>query len=146
MAGYGKEIAELWGLKVSKRRPFSTRVKKEEWRLAARTITWTKKSNCRNRKCGRQLTWGDKSYEFDHKDNNPENNSQKNCYLVCLYCHRKATILKKRKIRGMFGNVEYKTIKKKVGYKKVKTKTKYKKKRRRRRKPKVILFGEKFYM
>ena len=46
----------------------------------------------------------------------------------------------------MFGNVEYKTIKKKVGYKKVKTKTKYKKKRRRRRKPKVILFGEKFYM
>ena len=78
-----------------------------------------KTSYCR--KCHRPLVWGDGSYEFDHKDNNPRNNSQKNCYLVCRTCHGKATKTEKRAVRGIFGEViEYKTIKRKVGYKKPK--------------------------
>ena len=76
-------------------------------------------SKCR--KCKTPLRWGDRTYDFDHKDNNPRNNNQKNCYLVCAICHRKATKIEKRAERDIFGNVTgYKIIKRKIGYKKPK--------------------------
>ena len=101
--------------------------KKIEWAIVAGRspyassgkLNFVKTSKCRV--CKRPLTWGDRTYEFDHKDNNPANNAQTNCYLVCRNCHGKATVTKKRKIKGMFGRtVGYETIKKKVGYKKPK--------------------------
>jgi hypothetical protein len=114
------------------RKNFSITKKKIEWIDAAgknvaeylRDKTkFVKTSYCRQ--CKTKLTWGDGTYNFDHKDNNPRNNSQKNCYLVCRNCHGKATKIKKRAIRGIFGNViGYKTIKKKVGYKKPRSSTK----------------------
>ena len=112
-----------------KRKPFSTKTKKIEWMLASGervfnkdgSLRFVKTSRCRV--CKTPLTWGDRRYNFDHKDNNPMNNSQKNCRLVCRNCHGKHTVIKKRKIKGFFGEtVGYKTIKKKVGYKKPKKK------------------------
>jgi len=83
-------------------------------------------SKCR--KCKIVLRWGDGKYNFDHKDNNPRNNSQRNCYLVCRNCHGQATKIEKRAVRGIFGEVEgYKTIKRKVSYKKPKATTTKKK-------------------
>lgn len=108
-----------------KRKPFSTKTKKIEWMLASGkrvykkdgSLNFVKTSRCRV--CKTPLTWGDRRYNFDHKDNNPANNSQKNCRLVCRNCHGTHTVIKKRKIKGFFGEtVGYKTIKKKVGYKK----------------------------
>ena len=82
-------------------------------------LRFVKTSKCRE--CKRPLTWGDRKYVFDHKDNNPANNRQTNCYLVCRICHGAVTVTKKRKIKGFLGEtVGYKTIKKKVGYKKPK--------------------------
>ncbi|MFC2071144.1 hypothetical protein ACFLUU_00280 [Chloroflexota bacterium] len=107
------------------RRNFTITTKIVEWMSAAgkdvmqylRDKKFVKTSYCR--KCRTKLTWGDRSYEFDHKDNNPRNNNQKNCYLVCRTCHGKATKIEKRAERDIFGNVVgYKTIKRKVGYKK----------------------------
>ncbi len=118
----------LWG-EEKKRKPFSTKTKKIEWMLASNRnpydksgrLRFVKTSRCRE--CKRPLTWGDRTYDFDHKDNNPANNSQPNCYLVCKVCHGKHTVVKKRKIKGFFGQtVGHKTIKKKVGYKKPKKK------------------------
>jgi hypothetical protein len=116
----------LWG-EEKKRKPFSIKTKKIEWMLAAGKNPYTDKfvqiSKCRE--CPRPLKWGERTYDFDHKDNNPANNSQKNCYLVCKVCHGKVTVVKKRRTTGIFGQtVGYKTIKKKVGYKKPKKKPK----------------------
>ena len=76
------------------------------------------RSKCRV--CKIPLTWGSRTYHFDHKDNNSANASQKNCYLVCRNCHGKAT--KTRMVREYdpwFGSViGYRTQKLKVGYKK----------------------------
>ena len=114
-----------------KRKPFSVKKKKIEWMLSAGRnpydssgkLRFVKTSKCRV--CKRPLTWGDRTYDFDHKDNNPANNSQTNCRLVCKSCHGKHTVIKKRKIKGFLGEtVGYKTIKKKVGYKKPKKKPK----------------------
>jgi len=114
-----------------KRKPFSTKTKKIEWMLASGRkvydssgkLRFVKASKCRV--CKRPLKWGDRTYDFDHKDNNPANNSQTNCYLVCKVCHGKHTVIKKRKIKGFLGEtVGHKTIKKKVGYKKPKKKPK----------------------
>jgi len=114
-----------------KRKPFSTKTKKIEWMLASGQkvydksgkLRFVKTSKCRV--CKRPLTWGDRTYDFDHKDNNPANNSQRNCRLVCKVCHGKHTVIKKRRVKGIFGDtVGYKTIKKKVGYKKPKKKPK----------------------
>lgn len=114
-----------------KRKPFTTKTKKTEWMLAAGQRVFdssgkrrfVKTSKCRI--CGTPLKWGDRRYNFDHKDNNPANNSQTNCYLVCRNCHGKHTVIKKRKVKGFLGEtVGYKTIKKKVGYKKPKKKPK----------------------
>jgi hypothetical protein len=117
-----------------KRKPFTTRTKKEEWRLSAGTVTFTKKSKCRVRTCRKPLTWGDRTYEFDHKDSNPDNNSQSNCYLVCRNCHGKHTRFGSRAVIGVFGQkIGTKRTKLKVGYKGHKTRTKRATKRRRRR-------------
>jgi len=114
-----------------RRKPFSTKTKKIEWMLASGRkvydssgkLLFVKTSRCRV--CKRPLTWGDRTYNFDHKDNNPANNSQTNCRLVCRNCHGKHTVIKKRRIKGFFGEtVGHKTIKKKVGYKKPKKKPK----------------------
>jgi len=114
-----------------KRKPFSTKTKKIEWMLAAGRnpydssgkLRFVKTSKCR--RCKRPLTWGDRTYDFDHKDNDPSNNSQRNCRLVCKSCHGHVTVVKKRKIKGIFGEtIGHKTIKKKVGYKKPKKKPK----------------------
>lgn len=115
---------DLFG--TSKRRkPFSMTTKKVEWMMAAgrdpdeylEKGKFYKTSYCR--KCKTRLIWGDGRYNFDHRDNNPANNRQSNCYLVCKNCHGKATKTKVIKQRGIFGEVVgYKTIKLKVGYKK----------------------------
>ena len=118
------------------RRNFSITQKKIEWISAAgkdvmqylRDKKFVKTSYCR--RCKTKLTWGDGSYNFDHKDNNPRNNSQKNCYLVCRNCHGKVTKIEKRAVRGIFGEViGHKTIKRKVGYKKPKSTTTKKRKK-----------------
>ena len=123
------------------RRNFPISVKKIEWVSAAdkdvmqyiRDKKFVKTSYCRNPKCRRQLVWGDGTYNFDHKDNNPANISQRNCYLVCRICHGKATKIEKRAEKDIFGYVTgYRTIKRKVSYKKPKavaTKKKVVKKR-----------------
>jgi hypothetical protein len=119
-----------FGPEPSARRNFTITTKRIEWMDAAgknvaqfmRDKKLVKTSYCR--KCHRKLTWGDRTYEFDHKDNNKSNNSQKNCYLVCAICHRKATKIDKRAERDIFGNITgYKTIKRKVSYKKPKSAT-----------------------
>jgi hypothetical protein len=113
---------------------FSIVTKRVEWLKAAGTDTAKKvsqkyaetkkvparmpRSKCRV--CKKPLTWGSGTYNFDHKDNNSANISQKNCFLVCRNCHGKAT--KTRVVREYdpwFGSViGYKTQKLKVGYKK----------------------------
>ena len=112
---------------TKRRKPFSTNTKRIEWLLAAgrdpdkyfETGKFYKTSYCR--KCKRRLIWGEGSYDFDHKDNNPANNRQSNCHLVCKVCHGKATKTKIIKERDIFGGVVgHKTIKLKVGYKKPK--------------------------
>jgi hypothetical protein len=76
------------------------------------------RSKCRV--CGKPLTWGDGTYNFDHYDNNSANNSQRNCFLVCRNCHGGATKIRLvRELDPWFGTViGYITQKLKVGYKK----------------------------
>ncbi len=121
----------LWGTE-NKRKAFGLKTKRVEWLKAAgesgnkpllKYLADSKvpknipKSKCR--KCKRLLTWGDRSYDFDHKDNNSANNTQSNCYLVCKVCHGKHTKLKVIKEKDYWGNVVgHRTIKLKVGYKK----------------------------
>ena len=120
-----------------KRKPFSIRRKKIEWMTAGGHNPhdylaygkFVKTSRCR--KCRRLLTWGDGSYDFDHRDNNPANNSQRNCWLVCKSCHGKHTKIGVRKERDELGFIKYKTIKKKVGYKKSRRKHKPRKRRKK---------------
>jgi len=131
-----KKLLDIRTIKMSwekekKRKPFSIKTKKIEWMLAdgrnpydkSGRLYFVKTSKCRV--CGTPLRWGERTYDFDHKDNNPANNNQTNCYLVCKVCHGKHTIIKKRRITGLFGEtVGYRTIKKKTGYKKLKKKPK----------------------
>ena len=108
------------------RRNFLITQKKIEWMdVAGKNVAdylrdkkkFVKTSYCR--RCKTKLIWGDGTYNFDHKDNNPSNNNQKNCYLVCRNCHGKVTKIEKRAVRGILGEViGYKTIKRKIGYKK----------------------------
>jgi len=89
----------IWGLPQERegRRPFKTSTKKIEWMLAAgrKKEEYTEKkkfyktSKCR--RCKKKLTWDNKIYDFDHKNNNSSNNSQNNCLLLCVECHRKLT-------------------------------------------------------
>jgi hypothetical protein len=133
----------IFGYESPARRNFTITTKRIEWISATggdvgsylRDKKYTKTSKCR--RCKRKLTWGDHSYEFDHRDNNSSNNSQKNCYLVCRICHGKATKIDKRAIRDIFGGISgYQTIKKKVSYKKPTTKKKVMKKRAANKVPK----------
>ena len=120
-----------------KRKPFKLSTKKRVWMKAGghNPERWRtgfiKTAYCQ--RCGIKLIWGDRSYDFDHKNNNPANNSEKNCKLICKICHGKVTVLKKRKIRNpITGQVEgHKTIKKKTGYKKVRKKKRKSKRRRK---------------
>jgi hypothetical protein len=123
----------FWG-EEKQRREFSIVIKRIEWLGAAETATTKRmldkyvkngkvpskmpRSQCRV--CKRPLTWGSRTYDFDHKDNNSANNSQTNCYLVCKNCHGGATKTKVvREYNPYTGEVvSYKTIKLKVGYKK----------------------------
>ena len=120
-------------IKKKKRKPFSIRTKKIEWLLASgkrkaleeymktRKFDTTTPSKCRE--CKTPLVWKGGKYNFDHKDNNPANNSQSNCHLLCRNCHGEHTKIEKRKVRGILGEVVgHKTIKRKPGYKKPKAK------------------------
>jgi hypothetical protein len=116
------------------RREFSIVTKRIEWLGAADTESAKRvlqkyvddgkapsrmpRSKCRV--CGKPLTWGDGTYNFDHYDNNSSNNGQRNCYLVCRNCHGGATKIRLvRELDPWFGTViGYITQKLKVGYKK----------------------------
>ncbi|MFC2019311.1 hypothetical protein ACFLU4_05065 [Chloroflexota bacterium] len=103
-----------------KRKDFADSTKKSEWLLAGGRDPkgeFSETSKCRG--CGLLLTWGDKRYEFDHFDNDNSNNRQSNCRVVCLFCHRQATGIKVINENIGFGYSGKKTIKLKVGYKKV---------------------------
>ncbi|OGO24376.1 MAG: hypothetical protein A2Z28_02725 [Chloroflexi bacterium RBG_16_51_9] len=138
----------IFGPEPTARRNFTITTKRIEWISAAggdvgkylREKKFVKTSKCR--KCRRKLTWGDGTYNFDHRDNNSSNNSQRNCYLVCRNCHGKATKIDKRAERDIFGSISgYKTIKRKVSYKKPKsttTKKKVTKKKVAKRTPKKV--------
>jgi hypothetical protein len=113
---------------------FSIVTKRVEWLKTAGTDTAKKvlqkyaktqkppakmpRSKCRV--CKIPLTWGSGTYNFDHKDNNSANISQKNCFLVCRNCHGKATKTKLiRRYNPYTGDLDYyTTIKLKIGYKK----------------------------
>ena len=123
-----------------RRRPFTINTKRIEWLLAAgrdpdqyfETGRFYKTSYCR--KCKKRLIWQDGSYDFDHKDNNSANNSQRNCYLVCKNCHGKATKTKVIRERDPWTGsaVGLRTIKLKVGYKKAAKKPARKNARKKR--------------
>jgi hypothetical protein len=119
--------------KKNKRKPFKISTKKMEWNRSADRDVLRFASTSKCRKCHRPLKWGDRSYEFDHKNNKEWDNRLENCWLVCRICHGKATRIGKRRITGFMGTtIGYKTIKKKVGYKKVRAK-KHKRKHRKKR-------------
>jgi hypothetical protein len=127
---------------------FSIVTKRVEWLKAAGTDNAKKvllkyladgkvparmpRSRCRV--CKIPLTWGSRTYHFDHKDNNSANTSQKNCFLVCRNCHGKATKIRVvREYDPWFGSViGYRTQKLKVGYKKTAKKLAKKTARKRR--------------
>jgi len=119
-----------------KRKAFKTSTKKKEWMSAGGhdSLKWRtnfgKTSKCRV--CRRTLTWGDGTYDFDHKDNNPANDSQSNCFLVCKVCHGKATKVDRIKTNSLFGP-RYKTVKRKKGYKKPRKTKKLSRKKRKRK-------------
>ena len=120
---------------TKKRKPFKISTKKIEWNRAASRADndFKTTSKCRCSNCKLKLIWGSNAYDFDHKDNNPLNISQKNCYLVCKVCHGKHTRLGKRRVRNAIGMWTNKTIKKKVGYKKAtRRKPTHKPKRKKR--------------
>ena len=97
----------------------------DKWRSA-----FIKTSYCMAPRCKKKLLWEVKTYDFDHKDNNNSRNSEKNCFLVCLDCHRKHTKYGTRRNSAIFGGIY--RIKKKVGYKKPKKKKTTKKKVRKK--------------
>jgi hypothetical protein len=76
------------------------------------------RSKCRV--CKTPLTWGSGSYNFDHKDNNSSNISQKNCFLVCRNDHGKATKIRWVRVYDPWFHsvVDHRPQKLKVGYKK----------------------------
>lgn len=126
------------GKKIKTRKPFKISTKKKEWNKAAGRDETDFKTTSKCRNCKRKLIWGSGTYDFDHKDNNPTNASQKNCYLVCKVCHGKHTVIKKRKVKNQFGYpTGYQTVKVKKGYKKKITKKR--KRKRKKSRPKSLL-------
>ena len=116
------------------RREFSIVTKRVAWLRAAGTDNAkrvllkyaetqkppAKMPRSRCRVCKTPLTWGSGTYNFDHKDNNSANASQKNCFLVCRNCHGHATKTKMIRERHPWTGevIAYRPIKIKVGYKK----------------------------
>lgn len=93
------EGRRLMGLKKG-RKNFSSPTKKRVWMRAGghNPNDWKKAtkytSKCMSSECKHKqmiLRWGDKTYDWDHYDNNHANNAESNCYLVHTFCHRKAT-------------------------------------------------------
>jgi len=129
-----KPTHDLMGRKFKRRKAFKTSTKKKEWMKAGghNPDNWKtgfiKTSKCRH--CHRVLHWGDRSYEFDHKDNNSANNGQKNCYLVCAICHRQATVIKTKRTRDIIGAYSGHKVKKNKTRKKSKRKHTHKKPKR----------------
>ena len=120
--GFNKDpygLTRVYGRPAKERKNFKVSDKKLEWNLSAGRDKSNFKSTSKCRVCKTHLTWGNRTYEFDHKNNNNSDNRQENCYLVCRNCHGKNTVIGKRKITNLLGQtIGYKTIKKKVGYKK----------------------------
>ncbi len=128
------EIVNPYESKKTERRPFSTTTKREALRLTHKKCKrcGKKLTRCRGRPFGVIC-------DFDHRDNNPANNHLKNCGVLCPECHRKVTVLGKRATYNMIGvRTGYKTIKKKVGYKKQHQGKKKRAHRRRLRRPNVL--------
>jgi len=106
------------GKRIKRRKPFKTSTKKEALKRAG--------YKCQNPRCRINLRRSPHKklgyvVEFDHWDNNPSNNSAKNCKVLCPTCHSQLTVLKKRKVRNLVG-YGYKTIKKHSGVKRKKKK------------------------
>lgn len=132
-----------------KRKPFLMSTKKRVWMKArgSNPNDWRtgfiKTSYCMNPRCKKKLNW-DKRWEFevDHRDNNSSNNRESNCFIVCLSCHRKHTVIKKRAIYSLGVKIGNETIKKKSGYKKTTKKKTMKKKRTRRTQDNILYSGK----
>jgi len=115
------------------RKNFTIKTQKTEWLLASgnakaleqymKLSKFDESVTSKCRVCKTLLTWKSGKYEFDHKDNRNYNNSQSNCYLVCRNCHGEHTKVDKIKVNNPF-STEYKTVKRKIGYKKPVSKTK----------------------
>lgn len=125
--------------RIKRRKAFKTQTKKKEWMKAGGhdpdkwRSDFIKTSKCR--KCHKKLNWNIHTYDFDHKYNNSGNNSGKNCFLVCVECHRKVTKRgKNRLIRDKWSGlvIGSKATMRKVGYKKRKGRSKQKRKKPRR--------------
>ena len=121
--------------KPKTRKAFKVSTKKKEWNKSAGRNEGDFKTTSKCRCCKRKLIWGNRTYDFDHKDNNSANNSQRNCYVVCKVCHGKHTVITKKVKRDKWTGMKlgHKTIKKKVGYKKTKKKKTTKRKPSRRK-------------
>jgi hypothetical protein len=135
----------LPGASSKERRNFKTSIRKRVWMRAGghdpdkwRT-GFIKTSRCMGLRCKKVLKWDEHHYQFDHRDNNHANISEKNCGLLCLECHKDYTKLKSVRVKHPFLPMldGHKTIKLKVGYKKQRKKKH--KKTRRTRKPKSFM-------
>jgi hypothetical protein len=123
--------------KSKARRPFSTQTKKRVWMKAGNhnpenwRVGFVKTSYCMSPRCRKKLSWDKKyEFEFDHKNNDSSNNSEKNCFIVCNDCHKKHTQFGSRAEYNAVGMyIGKRRFKKKVGYKKVKRKISRKRKK-----------------
>src|SRR3989344_648754 len=107
MVNYFSSSHDLFKEK-KQRRNFKDSIKKRVWMKCGNhdpekyKIKFIKTSYCMNKKHRKKLNW-DKKYQFqwDHIDNNPSNDKEKNCGLLCNDCHRKFTKFGNRKIKWM---------------------------------------------
>ena len=143
-----QRILTGFNTRTKHRKEFSTQVKKRTWMKARNSDPdlwrsgFIKTCYCMNPRCGIKLIWGNGAYDFDHKDNNPSNNSKLNCFVVCKICHGKHTKTDKRAVYDQYRNFTgYKTIKKRVGYKKIRKK-KIVRKRKRKKSYNQLQFGQ----
>lgn len=120
------KLSSLFINNTPTKRRFKVSTKKRVWMKARKNdpdkwrTGFIKTSYCMNKNCKKQLKWDKRhEFEFDHLNNDPSNNSEKNCFLVCNDCHKKHTVIGKRRQYNQLGMfTRYQTIRKKVGYKK----------------------------